>query len=65
MKLHFGFSEWEDNNVEVFRTLDDGAPLQEVFEVFKHFISMAYGYDVTLDKLNQQMSFNFEDDNGN
>lgn len=62
MKLHFEFSEWDDNNVEVFRTLDDGASLQEVFDVFRHFISMAYGYDVTIDKLNQQIAFDFGDE---
>lgn len=61
MKLHFAFSEWDDNNVEVFRTLDDGASLNEVFDVFKHFISMAYGYDVKISPEETQLSFNFGD----
>ena len=49
MKLHFEFKEWDDNEVEVFRTLDDGATFGEVVEVFSHFLSMAYGYPIKLE----------------
>ena len=48
MRLHFEFSEWENNEVEVYRTLDDGATFGEVVEVFEHFLSMAYGYPIKL-----------------
>lgn len=48
MKIHFSFSEWDDNTVEVFRTLDDGASYGEVVESFAHFLSMAYGYPISL-----------------
>lgn len=48
MRLHFEFSEWDNNEVEVFRTLDDGATFGEVVEVFSHFLSMAYGYPIKL-----------------
>jgi hypothetical protein len=59
MKLHFSFSEWDENEVEVFRTLDDGSSYGEVIDVFAHFLSMAYGYPISLKVDHTGVSFEF------
>lgn len=62
MKLHFGFSEWDHNEVEVFRTLDDGCSYGEVVDVFAHFLSMAYGYPIVIKVEQTGMSWELKED---
>ena len=48
MKLHFSFKEWDDCEVEVYRTLEDGASYDQVVDAFSHFLSMAFGYPISV-----------------
>lgn len=57
MKLHFSFKEWDDCEVEVYRTLEDGADCSEVVDAFSHFLSMAYGYPISVKV--DDITFNF------
>lgn len=59
MKLHFSFSENDDNQVEVYRTLDNEACFYEVTEAFEHFLSMVYGFPITVVAF---VDFNVDDD---
>jgi hypothetical protein len=64
MRLHFDFSEYEeddDGGTRVLLTvnLPDGESHSRVTEIYEKAVSMLYGYDITL---SPQMSFNFDDE---
>ena len=64
MRLHFDFSEYEedeDGGTRVLLTVNipDGSGHSRVTEVYEKAVSLLYGYDITL---SPQMSFEFDDD---
>lgn len=63
MRLHFDFSEYEedeDGGTRVLLTvnLPDGESHSRVTEIYEKAVSMLYGYDITL---SPQLSFDFDD----
>ena len=64
MRLHFDFSEYEedeDGGTRVLLTVNipDGSPHSRVTEIYEKAVSMLYGYDITL---SPQLSFDFDDE---
>ena len=63
MRLHFDFSEYEEDDdgtrVLLTVTLPDGQPHSRVTEIYEKAVSMLYGYDIGGEK---QYSFNFDDE---
>lgn len=64
MRLHFDFSEYEedeDGGTRVLLTVNipDGSGHSRVTEVYEKAVSMLYGYDITL---SPQMSFEFDEE---
>jgi len=64
MRLHFDFSEYEedeDGGTRVLLTvnLPDGESHSRVTEIYEKAVSMLYGYDITL---SPQLSFEFDDE---
>lgn len=64
MRLHFDFSEYEedeDGGTRVLLTvnLPDGSGHSRVTEIYEKAVSMLYGYDITL---SPQLSFEFDDE---
>ena len=64
MRLHFDFSEYEedeDGGTRVLLTVNipDGSPHSRVTEIYEKAVSMLYGYDITL---SPQLSFEFDDE---
>ena len=64
MRLHFDFSEYEedeDGGARVLLTvhLPDGVGHSRVTEVYEKAVSLLYGYDITL---SPQLSFEFDDE---
>lgn len=64
MRLHFDFSEYEedeDGGTRVLLTVNipDGSGHSRVTEIYEKAVSMLYGYDITL---SPQLSFDFDDE---
>jgi hypothetical protein len=64
MRLHFDFSEYEedeDGGTRVLLTVNipDGSGHSRVTEIYEKAVSMLYGYDITL---SPQLSFEFDDE---
>lgn len=63
MRLHFDFSEYEEEDdgtrVLLTVTLPDGQSHQRVTEIYEKAVSLLYGYDIGG---GQQYEFNFDDD---
>lgn len=64
MRLHFDFSEYEedeDGGSRVLLTvnLPDGVGHSRVTEVYEKAVSLLYGYDI---RLSPQLSFEFDDE---
>ena len=64
MRLHFDFSEYEedeDGGTRVLLTvnLPDGESHSRVTEIYEKAVSMLYGYDITV---SPQLSFDFDDE---
>lgn len=63
MRLHFDFSEYEDDEdssrVLLTVNIPDGSPHSRVTEIYEKAVSMLYGYDITL---SPQLSFDFDDE---
>lgn len=64
MRLHFDFSEYEedeDGGTRVLLTVNipDGSAHSRVTEIYEKAVSMLYGYDITL---SPQLSFEFDDE---
>lgn len=64
MRLHFDFSEYEDDEdggtrVLLTVNLPDGEPHSRVTEIYEKAVSMLYGYDITV---SPQLSFDFDDE---
>ena len=64
MRLHFDFSEYEDDEdggTRVLLTVNipDGSGHSRVTEIYEKAVSMLYGYDITL---SPQLSFEFDDE---
>ena len=65
MRLHFDFSEYENDEdssrVILTVTIPDGEPHSRVTDIYEKAVSMLYGYDIGgQDK--SQFEFNFDDD---
>jgi len=64
MRLHFDFSEYEEDDdgtrVLLTVTLPDGQSHQRVTEIYEKAVSLLYGYDIGG---GQQYEFNFDGDN--
>lgn len=66
MRLHFDFSEYEDDQdggtrVLLTVNLPDGEAHSRVTEIYEKAVSMLYGYDIKVSP-KQQLQFNFDDD---
>lgn len=63
MRLHFDFSEYEEDEdhtrVLLTVTIPDGSGHSRVTEIYEKAVSMLYGYDITL---SPQLSFAFDDE---
>jgi hypothetical protein len=64
MRLHFDFSEYEDDDdggTRVLLTVNipDGSGHSRVTEIYEKAVSMLFGYDITL---SPQLSFDFDDE---
>lgn len=63
MRLHFDFSEYEEDDdgtrVLLTVTIPDGSPHTRVTEIYEKAVSLLYGYDIGNGK---QYSFKFTDD---
>jgi len=66
MRLHFDFSEYEEDDdgtrVLLTVTLPDGQSHQRVTEIYEKAVSLLYGYDIGG---GQQYAFNFDEDLSN
>jgi hypothetical protein len=64
MRLHFDFSEYENDeeggtSVLLTVNIPDGSGHSRVTEIYEKAVSMLYGYDITL---SPQLSFEFDDE---
>lgn len=63
MRLHFDFSEYEEEDdgtrVLLTVTIPDGQGHRRVTEIYEKAVSLLYGYDIGD---GQQYAFNFDDD---
>ena len=65
MRLHFDFSEYENDedgtSVVLTVTIPDGSSHSRVTEIYEKALSMLYGYDIGT-KINPQFNFSFDDE---
>jgi hypothetical protein len=67
MRLHFDFSEYENDedgtSVLLTVTIPDGSPHSQVTEIYQKALSILYGYDIGTELQSSfQFSFDYDDD---